>query len=128
MHPVYMAKKPLPKKSQHWRPNHFRLWRDFRGLTQQQVEDALAAPPYNIELTRNSVSRIENAKQRPQIELIEALAKIYRTDVDSLLTRPPEASQATPPATAQGLLQLWDQAAPQERGLIIEVAKRFARG
>jgi transcriptional regulator with XRE-family HTH domain len=121
---MYMAKgKPL-----RWRHNCIRFWREFRGMTQEQAAAALARPPFNLDYGYNSVGRVENGKQMPTIELIEALATLYDTDIDSLLNRRPETARESPPATAKGLLQLWDQAQTEERGLIVDVAKRVVRG
>lgn len=116
---MYMAKKPL-----RWRKNFIRQWRDFRGFTQESAAEALSRPPYNLDYTHASLGRIENGKQMPTIALIEALAQLYRTDIDSLLNRPPEAPAA---ATSKGLLSLWDRAEHDERGVILDVAKRIVK-
>jgi transcriptional regulator with XRE-family HTH domain len=107
-----------------WRESCIRYWRDALDLTLEGVCETLAKPPYNIRYTHNSLGRVEHGKQLPKINLIEALAKIYRTDIDSLLNRRPEAA---PGATAKGLLALWDRAAPDERDLIIDVAKKVTK-
>jgi transcriptional regulator with XRE-family HTH domain len=126
---MYMAKSPATKsKPLRWRTNCIRHWRDFRdGMTLEAAAEALSRPPYNLDYTHNSIGRIENGKQMPTIELIEALAKLYDTDVDSLLNRRPgtyEQPAARPP---RGLLQLWDKAAADERGLIIDVARKVVK-
>jgi transcriptional regulator with XRE-family HTH domain len=93
-------------------------------VTLEIAAERLARPPFNLDYTHNSLGRIENGKQMPTIELIEALAKMYETDIDSLLNRRPETGPTT---SAKGLLQLWDKAGGDERSLIIDVAKRVVK-
>lgn len=119
---MYMVKRK--EKPLRWRRNAIRQWRDLRKFTLETASEALSAAPYSIEITHNSLGRIENGKQMPSIELIEALAKLYETDIDSLLNRPPGPGQ---PGTAKGILHLWDQAAPDERGLLFDLAKRMVK-
>jgi transcriptional regulator with XRE-family HTH domain len=123
------TKSPATKsKPLRWRTNCIRHWRDFRdGMTLEAAAEALSRPPYNLDYTHNSLGRIENGKQMPTIELIEALARLYRTDIDSLLNRRPETADREPAPTARGLLQLWDKAAADERGLIIDVARKVVK-
>lgn len=120
---MYMAKnEPL-----RWRRNCIRYWREFRDFTLEAAAEALARPPHRLAYTHNSLGRVERGLQMPTIELIEALAKLYETDVDSLLNRRPEGAEAVAGPTARGILALWDQARPDERGLILDVAKRVVK-
>lgn len=59
-------------------------------MTQQEVADALAemAPPKIY--GRNSVTRAEAGKQKPPIDVLEAIASLYGTDVDSMLNLSPD--------------------------------------
>lgn len=120
---MYMVKN----KSLRWRKNCIRLWREHRGLTLEQAAEALDRAPFNLDYTYASLGRIENGKQMATIALIEALAQLYLTDIDSLLNRCPETEGSAPPATAKGILQLWDRAATDERGLIFDLAKKVVR-
>lgn len=122
VHPMYMVKRK--EKPLRWRKNAIRAWRELRKFTLETASEALSHPPHDIEITHNSLGRIENGKQMPSIELIEALAKLYDTDIDSLLNRPPASGAAQ---TATGILSLWDRAAADERGLILDVAKRVVK-
>lgn len=112
------------QKPLRWRTNCIRHWRDLQKMTLEEASEALLKPPYRLDYTHNSLGRVENGKQMPTIALIEALAQLYRTDVDSLLNRHPKTA---PRPTAQGILSLWDVAAPEERGLILDVAKRVVK-
>lgn len=122
MHAMYMAKRK--EKPLRWRKTAIRTWRDHRGITLESAEETLAKPPYSVKITHNSLGRIENGKQMPSIALIEALAKLYDTDVDSLLNRPPGSE---PTNNATGVIKLWDRASSEERELIMGVAKRVVK-
>lgn len=124
VHPVYMIKKRGTKPALRWRPNCIRFWREYRGFTLEEAAEALSRPPHDLNYTHTSLGRAENAKQMPKIEMIEALAKLYGTDVDSLINRRPEAS---PIESARGIIELWDAASTDERGVILEVARRVVK-
>lgn len=63
-------------------------WRESQGLTQQQVADYLTER--GMPLDRVSVGRIESGDQMPSAEVLEAMAELYNTDVDSMLNMTPE--------------------------------------
>jgi hypothetical protein len=84
VHKLYMAKdEPL-----RWRRTCIRFWREYRDYTLEQAAEALAR--YSVTTTHASLGRIERGVQMPKIEMIEALASLYRTDIHKLLNeRPP---------------------------------------
>lgn len=83
--------KALATTTSVWRKTRIKEWRKRAGLSQQEVADKLAER--GVELTRESVQRIENGTQRPLITAIEAMAAIFDTDVHSMLnTSPDEAA------------------------------------
>lgn len=71
-------------------PTYLAAWRKYRGFTQAQVLDRLAAfeDPL-LPLTAASLSRLENGKQPYSQRILEALADVYRTDPGALLTHDP---------------------------------------
>jgi transcriptional regulator with XRE-family HTH domain len=75
------------------RRRHFiREWREFRGLTQEQLADA-------IDATKASISRIEAMKQGYTQDNLEAMADALGTHPGALLSRKPtEADREAPPA------------------------------
>lgn len=88
VHHVYMK----GKEELRWRVTCMRLWRVYRDYTQEQAAEALSDPPFNMPTTHASIGRYENGKQMPKGEMLEAIARLYRTDVHSLLNeRPPIA-------------------------------------
>ncbi|NWG25892.1 MAG: helix-turn-helix transcriptional regulator [Pseudorhodoplanes sp.] len=126
VHPMYMT----GSKDLRWRKTMIRHWREFREFTLEAASEALSRPPYNLDYTHNSLGRVERGMQMPTIELIEALAKLYQTDTHSLLNRRPSDGDAAPGKDAPGakdLLNLWDRAAPDERGLIFDIVKRVVK-
>lgn len=132
VHHVYMAKKQKPKaKPLRWRKSCIRFWRERAGFTQQSAPDALqrsGIDPLDLVDTHASISRIENGEQMPSIGLIEGMVQLYGApDIDSLLNRKPDTSDADPPMTTAGMLQVWDKAKPSSRSMIIDLAKRIVQ-
>ena len=76
-----------------------RYWRENRGLSQQQVVNALDQEGMGRE--RATLSQYESGVRTPPIEVIKALARIYRCKVDDLVTDSPESLVDLPsdPAT-----------------------------
>lgn len=112
VHTVYMGKKR--DKPLAWRPSHIRQWREYRDLTLQEVVDLLRERVPPIETTYTSLSRVERGAQLPKINMIEAIAEILKTDVDSMLNHPPGGDELRP---------IWQRAKPDERIQILKVAK-----
>lgn len=83
--------------------------------------EEISHPPYNLNYTHNSLGRVEKGKQMPPIGLIEALAKLYNTDIESLLNRAPKQG----PGGANEIIQLWDEADQDSRNLVLGVAKKM---
>lgn len=82
VHSAYM-RKPEPI----YGPHKLKEWRLFRDLTLEQAADAIGRDLGGF--THASLSRIENRKQPYSQPILEALARLYRTDVASLLSRSP---------------------------------------
>jgi transcriptional regulator with XRE-family HTH domain len=93
VHHVYMSKKltkhPKPRELLRWRQNNISLWREAKTeKSQQDVADWLTEQ--GLPLDRVSILRIEAGKQMPSIEVLEAMARLYRTDVSSMCDLTPE--------------------------------------
>lgn len=89
-----------------------RAWREHRELTQDQLASRL-------EMSKASLSRIENGVQPYTQDFLEACAAALQTDPPSLLMRNPEADD--------GIWSIWDQAKPGERLQIVAVAKALTK-
>jgi transcriptional regulator with XRE-family HTH domain len=127
VHHVYMPEKLKKPPELRWRLTQIRHWRDYRDMTQQGVADTLAGAPYHLKMSYASLGRLENGLQMPKIELIEALAKVYETDIDSMLNRLPTIPIPTRPDAAE-LAAIWDEASPEDREKIVAIAKTIVRG
>jgi transcriptional regulator with XRE-family HTH domain len=91
------------------RRRHFiKHWREYRGLTQDQLADRLG-------MSKASLSRVENLLQPYTQDLLEGLAEALNTDPASLLMRNPQDPAA--------IWTIWDQAQPAERAQIEDVAR-----
>lgn len=119
---MYMAQR-FPRTKQKaqlaWRITHMREWRESRKMTLEATVEALAGLPDPIETTHASLGRIERGLQHPPIGMIEALAALYKTDVDSMLNRRP--------GEADDILSIWRQARPGQRRQIVEIAKTLIK-
>jgi transcriptional regulator with XRE-family HTH domain len=71
--------------SQPRRRTFLKEWRDFRGFTLEAAAEKLG-------MSSAQLSRIENAKSPYTQDLLELAAKVYDTDVFSLLFRDPKNS------------------------------------
>lgn len=130
VHPVYMAVstlKPRPKapKPLAWRLTRIRHWREFAGLTLETAAEKIASPPYSLKkgTTHTSLGRVENGKQIPSIKMIEALAHLYGTDVDSLLNRLPTIPLAAKDPDAGELAKIWESTDREGRRRMLRVVK-----
>ncbi len=61
-----------------WRAETLKKLRELRGLTQQEVADAVNAH-------RTTIARLESGALRPGVDLAEALAKALRVKITDLL-------------------------------------------
>lgn len=77
-----------------FRRTYIREWREFRGLTQEQLADA-------IDRTKATVSRIETGDIAYTREFLEAAADTLGTHPGILLMRPPTEADAYPVATGR---------------------------
>ena len=103
---------PRVGNPKHRRRHFIRAWREYRGLTQEQLADRLST-------TKANISRIENLRQGYTQDFLEACADALRTDPASLIMRDP-----SDPA---GFWSIWDQAKPGQRRQIIEIARTLTK-
>jgi transcriptional regulator with XRE-family HTH domain len=74
--------KVVPRLKQSW-PHHFIAeWREFRGLTQEQLAG-------RVDLSVSSISQLENGKQGYSQPTLEALAVALSCEPGDLLMRNP---------------------------------------
>ncbi len=74
-----------------WRITKIRVWRERAGLTQQEVADHLAEMGAGLNRDRVSIARIETGKQRPAVNVLEAMVAILGApNLTAMLDRTPE--------------------------------------
>lgn len=124
VHPVYMGQGTTARGAR-WRQTNIRHWRGAAGLTLEEASERLSQPPYSLEtgISHASLQRVENGLQMPKVELIEALAHLYGTDIHALLNDLPTTSGAPLDPGVSELTKIWENAEPAERTRIINVVK-----
>lgn len=94
------------------RRTFFKQWRQYRGLSQEQLANRLDS-------SVASISRIESGTQPYTQDVLEALADALQTDPASLLMRNPLDEEA--------IWSLWERAKPGERQMIVEIARTVTK-
>lgn len=78
-----------------YRPHYLRQWREFHGLSLDQMIAALGTVGTDEgALSKPSVSRIENNKQPYGQDVLEAYARVLGCEPWELLARPPADPEA----------------------------------
>jgi transcriptional regulator with XRE-family HTH domain len=110
VHHVHMAKKQVVTrfKTPRFRPTFIRQWREHRGMTLEQLGEA-------IDLSHAQLGRIERGVQPYSQGLLEAIADVLATDAASLIVRNP--------ADPEAIWSIWDQAKSADRQKIVAIAK-----
>ena len=112
VHDAYMAKVKPRRQQPQYRRTFIRQWREFRGLTLEQLADRVGS-------THATLSRLERGLHPYNQPLLERIAEALRTDPSSLLNRNPNNSDIIWP--------IWEQAGPDERRMIVEIAKTITK-
>lgn len=130
VHPMHMATATARQRASkrkekplRWRVTCMRHWRLHKDqMTLEEAAEALGRAPYNISTTHATLGRYENGKVMPPIGVVEALAALYGTDIDSLLNRLPTipAKRETVPSS---IADAWNKANPDERERLVRVVK-----
>lgn len=99
----------MPKKR---RKTFIKEWRVYRRFTQEALAE-------KIDMTGPNLSLIERGLQNYTQETLEGLAIALECEPADLLTRAP--------ADPEGLWKIWDDAAPEQRRQIVDLAKVVTR-
>lgn len=100
-----MPKRIAHTGSQQHRRHFIRQWREYRGLTQDQLAERL-------DTSKASISRIENFKQPYTQDLLEALADALMCEPADLIMRDPTREDA--------IWSIYDQLEPAQRNEAID--------
>lgn len=94
------------------KPTFIKQWREFRGLTQEQLAEKTNMSPGNVSL-------IERGLQNYTQETLESIAHALRCEPADLLTRDPNDPDSIWP--------VWERARPAQRRQIVEIAKTLIK-
>ena len=97
---------------------HFFLkeWREYRGMTQQQLADA-------ADLTKGYVSNLERGQKRYNEDTLEVFAKVLRCEPWELIGRNPLADDERQGAE---IVDIWDRIPVGQKQTAARVLKSFA--
>jgi len=104
--------KVLPRPKPRWRRLFLKEWRQYRGLTQEQLAERTGMSVGNI-------SQLERGLQGYSAEGLESLADALRCEPGHLLIVDPTKDDA--------IWSIWEKAGEGERRQIVEHAKVIVR-
>jgi transcriptional regulator with XRE-family HTH domain len=118
---MYMARKKLPReprrppaKQPEYPVTKMRNWRDYRAMTLEAVGEALEDAGVDVGTSHAQIGRIERGEQPYNQPLLEGLAKLYDTDVPSLLDVDPFLDPPERRAAKKRVLKLVDRLDPDQ--------------
>ncbi|MED5549030.1 MAG: helix-turn-helix transcriptional regulator [Pseudomonadota bacterium] len=93
---------------------HFYLkqWRKHRGLTQQQLAEAIG-------MTKGYISNLETGEKRYNEDLLEDFARVLRCEPWELVARNPLDDSSAE------IVSIWDHIDTSQRKLALDVLKTF---
>lgn len=103
--------RPIAKPRQ-WRRTFVKEWRQYRGLTQEQLAE-------RVGMSKSNISQLEQARQGYSAEGLEALALALNCEPAHLLMVDPTRDDA--------MWSIWERAKEGERKMIIELAKTVVK-
>jgi transcriptional regulator with XRE-family HTH domain len=110
--PLGMAKKVTPRFKRPLLRNFVREWREYRGLTQEQLAERAG-------MSVGNVSQFERGLQGFSDEGLQALAEALGTQPGYLLMVNPNADEP--------IWSIWEKAKPAERKMIVDIAKTVVK-
>lgn len=114
LHNFSMARRVVPrfKKAGVRRRIFLKQWREYRGLTQEQLAD-------RVGWSVGNVSQLERGLQGYSQEGLEALAEALQCDPGQILNVDPSGDEA--------IWSIWERAKPGERQMIVEIARTVVK-
>lgn len=103
---------PRFKRKPVYRRTFIREWREFRGLTLEQLADRIGT-------THPTLSRVERAIAPYSQAMLEALSVALGCEPADLLMRNPN--------DPEGIWSVWDNAQPGERAMIVDLARTVVK-
>lgn len=102
---------PVPKPKRQRTQHYFRAWREFRGLSQEQVAE-------RINMSRENYGRIENGKLPYNQDVLEMCAVAFGCSPTDLIERDPIVE-----TMADKLRSLLQSASPEAQKSILDYAE-----
>lgn len=94
-------------------PNYLRAWREFRGLTQQQLADL-------VDTNANMIGYLESGERGLSAKWLRRLAPALETTPGMLLDHDPSQLDSD-------IIDIWAHIGNRERRQITEIAKTIVR-
>lgn len=93
-------------------PNHLRVWREFRGLTQAELAEA-------VNTNANMIGYLESGERSLSLKWLRRLAEPLDTNVGML-------AQYNPYEIDRDLIEIWATVSNRDKAKIVEIAKLLA--
>lgn len=90
-------------------PNYLKAWRDFRGLTQAELAEAVGT-------NSNMIGYLETGERSLSLKWLRRLAPALDTNVGML-------AQYDPHDLDKDLIEIWATASTRDRAKVLEIAK-----
>lgn len=97
---------------------YLKQWRQKRGLTQEEIADA-------IDTSKGYISQLERGDRRYNQDILEQLAGVLEIEPADLLRAPDEAGEIEDP-DLQKVIELWPRLLQKRRSTVANVAEGFA--
>jgi transcriptional regulator with XRE-family HTH domain len=130
VHAVYMARKTREtgkaRKKQKpqavvWLRPTIRKWRKYRKLTLPGMAERMGRLNPPVKTTHASLSRYERGLQKPPGHILEVMAAVLDTDVDSMLNHEP------PGPLDHEFRQILRRATSDQREWLLEIARKVVK-
>jgi transcriptional regulator with XRE-family HTH domain len=95
------------------RPNYLKAWREFRGLTQEQLAE-------RVSTNANMISYLESGERGLSAKWLRRLAPVLDTTPGMLLDHDPIALDSD-------IIDIWAHAGTRERRQISDIAKALVK-
>ncbi|HEU4986895.1 MAG TPA: helix-turn-helix transcriptional regulator [Rhizobiaceae bacterium] len=107
-----MAKRVRPRFKSGPRRHFIRQWREYRGLTQEQLAE-------RIDVTAGTISQLENGRISYTQPTLEAIAEALQTTPGDILNVDP---------TREGAIwSIWETLATADREQVIKIVRTFQK-
>jgi len=104
----------MPMDDKNGGPNQLKAWREFRGLSQAELAEAVGT-------NANMIGYLENGERGLSLKWLRRLAPALDTNVGML-------AQYNPNDISADLIEIWATLSTRDQGRLIEIAKLVVDG